>query len=147
LLAAALMLAATLYVTGGGGAFYDTAYGLVASAEARWIRSPNAPLSFLNRDKPAKDRFELQGIVYSSNRPIAVINQQPCAPGEKVAVKVGDESEIIECLNIEPCSVEIQTLDGETASLKLVSAEAPADPDPVPDSTPQDSPPESPPGL
>lgn len=135
-LVATLMLAATVYITGGGGAFYDAAYGLVTRTEARWIRAPAAPLSFLNSQKPPRDRFELQGIVYSSNRPIAVINQRPCAPGEKVTVKVGNQTEVIECLSIDPHLVQIRTLEGETASLELSAALVPECPDSVSADTP-----------
>jgi hypothetical protein len=116
-----LLLAATLYATDGGGAFYAEAYARFARTEARWVRAPDAPLSFLNPHKPASQRFDLRGIVYSSNRPVAVINQRPFAPGEKLSIKVGKRSEIIECLDIDPAAVRIQTLDGETASLRLPS--------------------------
>jgi hypothetical protein len=113
------LLAVTLYVTQGGGAFYEKAYAQLALAEARWIRGPNAPLSFLYSQKPATERFNLNGIVFSSSHPIAVINETPCARGEKVAVKVGKRSEIIQCVDIEPAAVKIETLDGETARLSL----------------------------
>jgi hypothetical protein len=128
-LIATLLLAVTLYATDGGGAFYEEAYAHLARTEARLIRAPDAPLSFLNLHKPAIERFELRGIVYSSNRPVAVINQKPCAPGEKIAVRIGKHTEIVQCVAIDPAEVRIQTVNGETASLSLPSGALPSEED------------------
>jgi len=135
-LIATLLLAVTLYATDGGGAFYEEAYARLARTEARWIRAPDAPLSFLNPHKPASERFELRGIVYSSNRPVAVINQKPFAPGERIAVKVGKHTEIIQCVDIDPVSVRIQTLNGEKACLSLRGEPLPANETTVPADAP-----------
>jgi len=99
---------------------YDAVY---LRAEGVWhdlVRAPDAPLSFLDSSKARAGRFRLQGIVYSPAGSLAVINQANCAPGEKVSVKVGKDTEVIRCVEVYPRAVWIETADGAFQSLRLL---------------------------
>jgi hypothetical protein len=115
-----LILALLVWLTNGGGpGLYEAVY---LRAEGVWhhlVSAPGAPLPFLDRGKARAARFRLQGIVYSPAGSLAVINQANCAPGEKVTVKVGTDTEVIRCVEVHPRAVWIETADGTFRSLHL----------------------------
>jgi hypothetical protein len=117
-LGSGLLIALLLFVTGGGGsAFYSHTYAGAQAAGDAIQRVAGDTLPFIASESGPK--YRLQGIIYSSNNPMAVINRKSCAPGEKVSVKVGREAEVIECVDIEPEAVEIKTHAGSEARLTL----------------------------
>jgi len=115
-----LVLAMMLFFTRGRNtSLYTAFYTQTVRAQDRLVRSPGAPLSFLCVSSRPEDKFRLQGIVYSSLNPIAVINKKTCSSGETVAVRVGKEKEVIQCMAIERGWVDIHTSDGVALSLSL----------------------------
>lgn len=119
-LLACLALSVVLFCTDGGGvAFYDAAYSQFRRTETFLVKSPEAPLAFLDPDGAAADRLQLHGIVYSTSRPIAVINEKALAPGEILSLKTGRSAEVVQCVGIEPDAVHLRSLDGVSRSLRL----------------------------
>jgi len=120
-LLAGLILAVVLWMTDAGGpGLYETVYWQVAKAEHYLVRGPGAPLSVFDPSKARAERFRLQGIVYSPMRPLAVINEVSCAPGEMIAIKMGKGTEIIRCVEVRPGAVQIETADGTIELLQLL---------------------------
>ena len=120
-LLAGLILAVVLWMTDAGGpGLYETVYWQAAKAEHYLVRGPGAPLSLFDPSKARAERFRLQGIVYSPMHPLAVINEVSCAPGEKIAIKLGKDTEIIRCVEVRPGAVQIETADGTIELLQLL---------------------------
>jgi hypothetical protein len=118
---AGLVLAMVLWITDGGGPrLYELLYLQAAKVEHFLLRAPGAPLSVLDSNRARAERFRLQGIVYSPARSLAVINEASCAPGERIAVKVGRSTQIIRCVEVFPSTVQIQTADGKLETLRLL---------------------------
>jgi hypothetical protein len=119
-LIAGLVLSVLIFLTGiRDGALLTKLYGQALDARDYLVRGSDAPLSFLKADNTPKQKYFLQGIVYSPAKPMAVINRKTCASGEVLAVPVGKDSEIIQCIEIERGWVEIETADGAALSLRL----------------------------
>jgi hypothetical protein len=117
---AGLALSIMLFLTGSQHTSLLTdLYNRAASTRDYLVHREGAPLSFFSAKPSLTDRFQLQGIVYSPSKPVAVINRQTCASGELVAVPVGRDDEVIHCLEIDRGWVEIQTSDGAEISLRL----------------------------
>jgi hypothetical protein len=76
---------------------------------------PAAPAA----QRVALGQFTLKGIVYSPNRPVAMINDRVCERGQVVSVRAAREEHLIRCLDIEPEQVRIRTAGGGEGMLTL----------------------------
>lgn len=106
------------FTDGGGSGLYSATYDQLEGTE-RLLRKITPSSLPLFSDRSEKDKYRLQGIIYSSLRPMAVINQQTCAPGEVISVPVGRSDELIHCVQIDQGFVDIRTPQGQDARLSL----------------------------
>lgn len=119
-LLAGLALALFLFATDGGGTgLYVLIQDQASQAQNYLVRGPGAPLAFLNSSPSREKKFQLQGIVYSQAKPLAIVNATSIANGELASVRVGKSKELIECLEIHPESIQIKTSGGSEVSLSL----------------------------
>jgi hypothetical protein len=114
-----LSLAVLVFLTKGGpNGFYSATYDQLRGTE-ELLQKISAVRLPLVAKRGTTEKYQLQGIIYSSLRPMAVINQQACTPGESVSVPVGRADEIIHCVEITPGTVEIRTSEGRDTRLSL----------------------------
>lgn len=112
-------------------AFYEAIYLRAVEAEHILIGAPGAPLSGLRKKGNSTEQIRLQGILYGADRSLAVINEANCAPGERVTIRVGDNTRIIRCVEVYTHEVTIETADGVIEWLRLtppIAVSAPVEP-------------------
>ena len=96
--------------------------GRIRSIEIARPVSPSVPNAIVSApEQPsAPDVLMLKGIVWSKNRPLALINDRSFVAKEEGKVRVGKTNVTVRCLDIRQDSVRIQLLgSGEQQELRL----------------------------